>query len=153
MLRFAKDLFQSALGTVNEETLMQALKLMLYGLVGIFIVMVLIYAVGECWEFCVSLFGIKRKKVSWFAVLFIGAGGFIGTLLGTLIFPILGSLIGGMMGAFVTAFAYELLHTGLSKNAWELAWAAAKMRFMAIIGKLVAGIALAALLVKQVVFL
>ena len=36
--------------------------------------MVLIYAVGECWEFCVSLFGIKRKKVSWFAVLFIGAG-------------------------------------------------------------------------------
>ena len=70
--------------------------------------MVLIYAVGECWEFCVSLFGIKRKKVSWFAVFFIGAGGFIGTLLGTLIFPILGSLIGGMMGAFVTAFAYEL---------------------------------------------
>ena len=67
--------------------------------------------------------------------------------------PILGSLIGGMMGAFVTAFAYELLHTGLSRNAWELAWAAAKMRFMAIIGKLVAGIALAALLVKQVVFL
>ena len=45
MLRFAKDLFQSALGTVNEETLMQALKLMLYGLVGIFTVMVLIYAV------------------------------------------------------------------------------------------------------------
>lgn len=45
MLRFAKDLFQSALGTVNEETLMQALKLMLYGMVGIFIVMVLIYAV------------------------------------------------------------------------------------------------------------
>mgnify|MGYP004647698561 FL=1 len=45
MLRFAKDLFQSALGTVNEESLMQALKLMLYGLVGIFIVMVLIYAV------------------------------------------------------------------------------------------------------------
>ncbi|MGI6260221.1 MAG: OadG-related small transporter subunit [Acutalibacteraceae bacterium] len=45
MLRFAKNLFQSALGMVNEETLMQALKLMLYGMVGIFIVMVLIYAV------------------------------------------------------------------------------------------------------------
>lgn len=114
--------------------------------------MVLIYAVGECWEFCVSLFGIKRKKVSWFAVFFIGAGGFIGTLLGTLVFPILGSLLGGMMGAFITAFAYELVHTGLSENAWELAWAAAKTRFMALIGKLVAGIALAALLVKQVVF-
>ena len=40
MLRFAKDLFQSALGTVNEETLMQALKLMLYGMAGIFIVMI-----------------------------------------------------------------------------------------------------------------
>lgn len=45
MLRFAKTLFQSALGTVNEETLMKALELMLYGMVGIFIVMVLIYAV------------------------------------------------------------------------------------------------------------
>lgn len=45
MLRFAKNLFQSALGMVNEETLMQALKLVLYGMVGIFIVMVLIYAV------------------------------------------------------------------------------------------------------------
>ncbi len=49
--------------------------------------MVLIYAVGECWKFCASLFGIKRKKVSWFAVLFIGAGGFHRYALGTLIFP------------------------------------------------------------------
>lgn len=45
MLRFAKDLFQSALGVVNQETLMAALKLMLYGMVGIFIVTLLIYVV------------------------------------------------------------------------------------------------------------
>jgi len=70
--------------------------------------MVLIYALGEFWEFCVGLFGIKRSKVSWFAVLFIALGSFVGTLLGTLIFPILGSLLGGMFGAFVAAFAYEL---------------------------------------------
>ena len=52
--------------------------------------MVLIYALGEFWEFCVGLFGIKRSKVSWFAVIFIALGSFAGTLLGTLIFPKLG---------------------------------------------------------------
>lgn len=114
--------------------------------------MVLIYAVGECWEFCVELFGIKRKKVSWTAVLIIALGGFVGTLLGTMIFPILGSLIGGMAGAFVTAFVYEFVRTGMSADAVQLALAAAKMRFLAIIGKLAAGIALSALLVKQVIF-
>ena len=60
--------------------------------------MVLIYALGEAWEFCVSLFGIKKEKVSWWAVFLIGLGGFIGTLLGTTVFPILGSIIGGVLG-------------------------------------------------------
>lgn len=114
--------------------------------------MVLIYALGEFWEFCVGLFGIKRSKVSWFAVIFIALGSFAGTLLGTLIFPILGSLLGGMAGAFAAAFAYELARTGISADAMHLAWTAAKMRFLAIMGKLAAGIALAALLLKQVVF-
>lgn len=114
--------------------------------------MILIYAVGEAWEFCVELFGIKRKKVSWSAVFLIGAGGFVGTLLGTLVLPILGSLLGGMAGAFVSAFLYELHRTGISAQAMELAWVAAKMRFLALIGKLAASIALAALLIKQVIF-
>ncbi len=114
--------------------------------------MVLIYVVGECWEFCVELFGIKRERVSWGAVLIIALGGFVGTCLGTLVFPVLGSLVGGMAGAFVSAFAYELARTGISADALHLALLAAKMRFLAIIGKLAAGIALAALLLKQVVF-
>ena len=50
------------------------------------------------------------------------------------------------------AFAYELAHTGVSAAAMQLAWTAAKMRFFAMVGKLAAGIALAALLLKQVVF-
>ena len=111
--------------------------------------MVLIYALGEFWEFCVGLFGIKRSKVSWFAVIFIALGSFAVTQLGTLI---LGSLLGGMAGAFAAAFAYELAHTGVSAAAMQLAWTAAKMRFFAMVGKLAAGIALAALLLKQVVF-
>ena len=114
--------------------------------------MVLIYALGEAWEFCVSLFGIKKEKVSWWAVFLIGLGGFIGTLLGTTVFPILGSIIGGVLGASTTAFLYELARTGLQKNAAHLAWEAAKMRFLAILGKICAGIALAALLIKQVYF-
>lgn len=99
-----------------------------------------------------GLFGIKRRKVSWFAVIFIALGSFAGTLLGTLIFPILGSLLGGMAGAFAAAFAYELARAGVSAAAMQLAWTAAKMRFFAIVGKLAAGIALSALLLKQVVF-
>lgn len=114
--------------------------------------MILIYALGEAWEFCVSLFGIKKQKVSWLAVFIIGAGGFIGTVLGTALLPVLGSIIGGMMGAAAMAFMYELARTGIRSDALHLAWEAAKMRFFALIGKLAAGIALAALLVKQVFF-
>lgn len=112
--------------------------------------MVLIYVLGEGWEFCVSLFGIKRNKVSWFAVLFIGVGGFFGTLIGTGFFPILGSFIGGLLGAFVAAFVYEYLNSGMRQDAWRLALDTAKMRFLALIGKMCAGIALAVLLVKQI---
>lgn len=115
--------------------------------------MILIYLLGECWEFCVELFGIKKEKVSWSAVFLIGLGGFVGTVLGTAVFPVFGSIIGGMIGAFVVAFIYELAHTGISSNAFHLAWQAAKMRFLALIGKMAAGIALAALLVKQVMFI
>lgn len=115
--------------------------------------MILIYLLGECWEFCVELFGIKKEKVSWPAVVLIGLGGFVGTVLGTAVFPVFGSIIGGMIGAFVVAFIYELAHTGISSKAFHLAWQAAKMRFLALIGKMAAGIALAALLVKQVMFI
>ena len=115
--------------------------------------MILIYLLGECWEFCVELFGIKKEKVSWSAVFLIGLGGFVGTVLGTAVFPVFGSIIGGMIGAFVVAFIYELAHTGISSKAFHLAWQAAKMRFLALIGKMAAGIALAALLVKQVMFI
>lgn len=115
--------------------------------------MILIYLLGECWEFCVELFGIKKEKVSWSAVFLIGLGGFVGTVLGTAVFPVFGSIIGGMIGAFVVAFIYELAHKGISSKAFHLAWQAAKMRFLALIGKMAAGIALAALLVKQVMFI
>ena len=114
--------------------------------------MVLVYLVGEAWEFCVSLFGIKKEKVSWWAVFLIGLGGFVGTLFGTTVFPVLGSILGGVLGASAIAFLYELAHTGLQKDAARLAWEAAKMRFLAILGKICAGIALAALLLKQVFF-
>ena len=114
--------------------------------------MVLVYLVGEAWEFCVSLFGIKKEKVSWFAVFLIGIGGFVGTIMGTTVLPILGSIIGGVIGASATAFLYELLRTGMQTDAAHLAWEAAKMRFLAILGKISAGMALAALLIKLVFF-
>ena len=109
-----------------------------------------VYVLGECWEATVSLFGIKRKQVSWWAVVLIALGGFIGTILGTGIMPVFGSFAGGLAGAFTAAFAYEYLRTGRGQDAASLAWEAAKMRFLALIGKLVAGLALAIMLVKLV---
>ena len=114
--------------------------------------MVMVYLLGEAWEFCVSLFGIKKEKVSWWAVMLIGLGGFVGTIFGTTVFPVLGSIVGGIIGASATAFVYELARTGLQSNAAHLAWEAAKMRFLAVLGKICAGIALAALLIQQVYF-
>ena len=115
------------------------------------LIMAIVYVVGECWEFVVSLFGIRKEKVSWLAVFLIGCGGFIGTLVGTGFFPILGSFLGGVIGAFIAAFIYEYLHTGGSKDAWHLAWVAAKMRFLALLGKLTAGMVLAVMLVKIII--
>ena len=115
--------------------------------------MILIYLLGECWEFCVELFGIKKEKVSWSAVFLIGLGGFVGTVLGTAVFPVFGSINGGMIGAFVVAFIYELAHTGISSKAFLLAWQAAKMRFLALIGKMAACFSFSSFLVKQVMFI
>lgn len=113
--------------------------------------MVIVYLMGECWEFFVSLFGIRREKVSWFAVFCIGLGGFVGTIIGTGLFPVLGSFAGGVVGAFLAAFLYEYIHSGNSKNAFHIAWAAAKMRCFALLGKLVAGMVLAIMLVKIII--
>ena len=114
--------------------------------------MVLVYVLGECWEFVVGLFGIKKEKVSWLAVVLIGGGGFAGTIMGTMAVPILGSVVGGIAGAAATAFVYEFIRTGMQADAAHLAWAAAKMKFLAVIGKIAAGITLAVLLVKLVYF-
>lgn len=113
--------------------------------------MILIYAIGECWEFCVSLFGIKRRRVSWTAVFVIGVGGLVGTIVGTGILPVLGSFLGGVAGAYLAAFVYEYVKSGQKKAAMALAFEAAKVRFLALIGKLAAGILLAVLLVKMII--
>ena len=81
-----------------------------------------------------------------------GVGGLVGLLDGTTFFPVLCSVLGGVLGAGATAFLYELARTGLQRNAAHLAWEAAKMRFLAVLGKICAGIALAVLLIRQVFF-
>ena len=80
----------------------------------------------------------------------IGIGTFIGAVLGTGVFPVFGSVLGGAMGSFVMAFVYEYSQTMDCDDAFELAWKAAKLQFIAIIGKVVAAAAMAILLVKQI---
>lgn len=110
----------------------------------------MVYLIGELWEAGMSFFGIKRENVSWGTVFIIGIGGFIGTIYGTIVFPVLGSFIGGVCGAFLTAFVYTYFTTGDKDNAWHIAWATAKVRFLAVLGKWTAGFALAVLLVGLV---
>lgn len=112
--------------------------------------LVLIYVFGELWEFIVSFFGIRRHKLPWSVVGLIGIGTFIGAVLGTGVFPVFGSVLGGAMGSFVMAFVYEYSQTMDCDDAFELAWKAAKLQFIAIIGKVVAAAAMAILLVKQI---
>ena len=95
--------------------------------------LVLIYVFGELW-----------------VVGLIGIGTFIGAVLGTGVFPVFGSVLGGAMGSFVMAFVYEYSQTMDCDGAFELAWKAAKLQFIAIIGKVVAAAAMAILLVKQI---
>lgn len=109
-----------------------------------------IYLAGEIWESGMSLFGIKKEHVSWGTVFLIGIGGFIGTSIGTVIFPILGSFLGGVCGAYVAAFLVTYLKTQSKDNALQIAWASAKVRFLAMLGKLAAGITLAVLLINLV---
>ena len=115
---------------------------------------ILIYALGEIWEFVLSFFGIKRqvKDISWWGVFLIGCGTFAGTIMGTTVFPVLGSVIGGAIGAFAMAYLYEYLRSNDMQHAGALAWQAAKMQFVAMLGKLVATFALAILLARQIFF-
>lgn len=111
----------------------------------------LVYLLGEIWEAGMSLFGIKKEKVSWGAVFFIGIGGFIGTVIGTGVFPLLGSFIGGCIGAYLAAFTYTYLNCGSRENAFYIAWQAAKVRFLAMLGKITAAFVLAVSLVYMVI--
>lgn len=113
------------------------------------IAMMLVYVIGELWEFLVSYFGIRKKKLPWGAVILIAIGTFIGAVVGTGFLPIFGSVIGGAIGSFLTAYIYEYCKTSNSENAFSLAYQAAKMQFLAVLGKLVAAIVMAILLVKQ----
>lgn len=116
----------------------------------LFCLMFIIYACGELWEFVISLFGIRKEKASWFACFVIGIGGFCGAIAGTAVVPVLGSFFGGVIGAFITAFCYEYMRGKSNGDALHLAWASAKMRFLAILGKFAAGIGLGVCLFKLV---
>ena len=92
------------------------------------------------------------KSISWWGVFLIGCGTFAGTVMGATTFPVAGSVIGGAIGAFVMAYLYEYMRSHNMQHAGALAWQAAKMQFVAMLGKLVATFALAILLARQIFF-
>lgn len=112
---------------------------------------IIIYIAGESWEFFVSLFGIKKEKVTWKTVSLIVIGGFIGTCIGTGFIPIIGSFIGGLIGVAIIAYLYEYSQTGNNSNAKKLAFQAAKIRFIAISGKLISAFCLAYMLASTII--
>ena len=97
-------------------------------------------------------FDIRIISASWWGVFLIGCGTFAGTVMGATTFPVAGSVIGGAIGAFVMAYLYEYMRSHNMQHAGALAWQAAKMQFVAMLGKLVATFALAILLARQIFF-
>lgn len=109
----------------------------------------LVFAAGELWEFFISLFGIKRKEVSWATVLFIGIGTIAGVIIGTAILPLFGSVIGGVTGSGIMAFAIEYNKNSSKADAWNLALLAMKTQLLAALGKITAGVVMASMMVLQ----
>lgn len=114
--------------------------------------LILVYALGEVWEFAVSFFGIKTERIPWWGVFLIGCGTLTGGLLGTMFLPVFGSLLGGAAGAFLMAYAYEYHRTRNAQDCCALAWQAAKMQCLAMLGKWVAAMVLAILVAKMIFF-
>ncbi|HIU63784.1 MAG TPA: DUF456 family protein [Candidatus Avacidaminococcus intestinavium] len=109
----------------------------------------IVFAIGELWEFFVSLFGVKRKNVSWFMVFVIGLGTLFGAIIGTAVLPILGSIIGGAVGAFLVAYIIEYAKNKSKTDAYNLAFLAFKTQLLAILGKITAGVIMAVMLIMQ----
>ena len=109
----------------------------------------LVFAAGELWEFFISLFGIKRKNVSWSTVLFIGIGTIAGVIIGTAVLPLLGSVIGGVTGSGIMACTLEYNINSSKADAWTLALLAMKTQLLAALGKITAGIVMASMMILQ----
>ncbi|MHC1717441.1 MAG: DUF456 domain-containing protein [Acidaminococcaceae bacterium] len=109
----------------------------------------LVFAAGELWEFFISLFGIKRKNVSWATVLVIGIGTIVGVIVGTAILPLFGSVVGGVAGSGIMAFTIEYNKNSNKADAWNLALLAMKTQLLAALGKITAGVVMASMMILQ----
>lgn len=116
---------------------------------GFLLTLFVIFALGEFWEFFMSFFGIKKEHVSWLTVFLIGIGTLVGAVFGTMVLPLFGSLVGGAGGAFLVAYVVEYSRTNNGNDAWSLALTAFKMQFLAMLGKIVAGVVMACLMVSR----
>lgn len=110
----------------------------------------LLFLVGELWEFLVGFLGIKKEKISWLSVLIIALGTISFAIAGSFVLPVVGSIIGGFIGAFITAFLVEYFFSTSHERALRLGLLAAKNQMFAVVGKLVVGIILFILLLKEI---
>lgn len=104
-----------------------------------------IFIVGELWEFFIGVLGIKRENVSWFTILLISIGTFIGAIIGTTILPIVGTVLGSAIFGGGIAFFIEYLKNKNKKDALKLAWITFKAQILARFGKIIAGIVMSVL--------
>lgn len=112
--------------------------------------MLILYIIGEAWDFIISFFGVRKEKISYPKTIVIGIGGIIGSFFGTAILPILGSVIGAAIGAFATAYTVEMLSGYDRSQAWRIAYVAASMQMLALAGKVIIGCIMFILFISNV---
>lgn len=112
--------------------------------------MLILYLIGEAWDFGISFFGIRRAKISYSKIIVIGIGTIIGSFAGTIILPILGSVLGATFGAFAAAYIVEVLSGNDRSNAWRIAYVAASMQVLALGGKVIIGCIMFIMLIANV---
>jgi len=106
---------------------------------------------AELFEFLITAYGAKKFGASNKAILAALAGGLIGAFLLNTVVPIIGALLGAFLGVFVGAFLYTYAKERDRGQAFRAGLGAFMGRMGAVLVKGTIAVAMAAVIVTQVI--